>query len=570
MATDNSRVIIFHITSGGQALCGRIATLYPEAECVKYSREAVAHAWPAARALIFIMASGIAVRCIAPLIKDKTADPAVLVMDEKGLNIISLLGGHEAGANELATQIATHIDANAVITTGTDANDIVSVDIFAKQNGLVIEGREALPALSRRHIERGALGIYSERPCVLPKGYRAVPSPDDADVIISPRIHNHSRALMLRPRTLVLGIGLNSGTATDELTGAIDRLMMDNNLSPLSLKCIATHEKKASEQGLIGFAKARGLRIWGISPQELNSVPDVTHSEAAKRALGVNAVAEPSAVIASYGGALIVRKHKSGNLTLAIAEAQTNTISVIGTGPGGLDHITPAALNAIRNADVIVGYKAYVALIEPLLHDKDVVATTMTEEVKRARSAVEIANSGRRVAVISGGDAGVYGMAGLIYEVIDAMGLPVEVDVIPGISALNACASALGAPLMHDFAAISLSDRLTPWEVIERRLEAAASADFVIALYNPKSKGRRTQLSRAMEIISRHRPPATPVGIVEAAMRPDQHTVATTLSDLPLFEVGMRSTVIIGNSMSFRTRGRIVTPRGYGRKYDLA
>ncbi len=569
MDTDHSRVIIFYVTSGGRALAERIATLYPEAEAIKYTREVVAHLWPTSRAIVFIMASGIAVRSIAPLIKDKAHDPAIVVTDERGNNVISLLGGHEAGANELAARIAEHIGANPVITTGTDTNDLVSIDVFAKDNGLVIENRDALPRVSKRHIEHGTLSVYSDRAFNLPDGYEAVTSPDKADVIISSRVME-SHALMLRPRSLVIGIGLNSGTTSGEISGAVDALMIKHSLSPLSLKCIATHEKKAAEPGLIEFAKSRGLRVIGITAEELNSVQGIVKSEAAQRALGVQAVAEPSAIVASHQGRLIVHKTKSGNLTLAVAESLAATLYIVGTGPGGLSHITPAALDAIRSSDVIVGFKAYITMIELLLAGKEVVATSMTEEVKRAKAAVELAASGRRVAVISGGDAGVYGMAGLIFEVIDAMAAAVDVVVIPGISALNACASVLGAPLMHDFAAISLSDRLTPWEKIEERLDAAGRADFVIALYNPKSRGRATQLGRAREIILRHRAQSTPVGIVDSAMRPDERAVVTTLERMMDFEVGMRSTVIIGNSMSFRTGGRMVTPRGYGRKYELS
>lgn len=569
MATGNSRFIILYITTAGRALAESVAGLYPEAEHIKYTKDSVPAIWPSARAIVFIMASGIAVRSIAPYLQDKTKEPAVVVMDDKGRNIISLLGGHEAGANLITAEIAAHLGSNPVITTATDGHDLLSIDMFAKDHDLLIENRDALAAISRRHIETGTLRVYCETPITLPNGYEAVSSPDNADVIISPRIFK-SKALMVRPRTLVLGVGLNSGTSADEIERAVTTLLSRHGLSPSALRIIATHEKKTSEPGLIEFAGRRGLRVLGISTEELNALPNVTQSPAAKKALGVQAVSEPAAILAAFGGPLIVYKTKSGNLTLAVAQSKATILDIVGTGPGGLNQLTPAALRAIRDADVIVGYKPYIAHIETLLHGKEIIATAMTEEVKRARAAVDIAQSGRRVAVISGGDAGIYGMAGLIYEVIDAMGAAVEVNVIPGITALNACASVLGAPLMHDFAAISLSDRLTPWEKIEERLDAAGRADFVIALYNPKSKGRATQLGRAREIIMRHRSQNTPVGIVESAMRPDQKSFVTTLEHMPEFEVGMRSTVIIGNSMSFRLKGKIITPRGYGRKYDLA
>src|SRR5574337_637003 len=192
-----------------------------------------------------------------------------------------------------------------------------------------------------------------------------------------------------------------------------------------------------------------------------------------------------------------------------------SSIYVVGTGPGSLEHITPAAQEAIRKSDVIVGYGTYLDLIRELLQDKNVLSTGMTQEVDRCRKAIELALEGRTVSVISGGDPGVYAMAGLVFELLQSEernrpgpALPV-VRVIPGISALNAAASRLGAPLMHDFACISLSDRLTPWDVIERRLHAAAEADFVIVLYNPRSKGRAGHFNRAREIILKHRQPST-------------------------------------------------------------
>ncbi|KKL90797.1 hypothetical protein LCGC14_1901110, partial [marine sediment metagenome] len=257
------------------------------------------------------------------------------------------------------------------------------------------------------------------------------------------------------------------------------------------------------------------------------------------------------------------------NVTLALSIARRGVLNVVGTGPGGLEHITPDAIRAIRESDVVVGFKSYLDLIKPLLACKEVVSSAMTEEVKRVRRAVELAMDGRKVALISGGDPGVYAMAGLAYEVALAMGDQVDVVIVPGISALNACAARLGAPLMHDFSAISLSDRLTPWDVIASRLEAAASADFVIVLYNPKSKGRQTLIVRAREIILKHRAGETPVGIVTSAMREDEEVVVTDLDQMLEHEIGMRSTVIIGNSKSFRRRDSIITPRGYEEKYEF-
>ncbi|MBO8171519.1 MAG: precorrin-3B C(17)-methyltransferase [Bacillaceae bacterium] len=251
----------------------------------------------------------------------------------------------------------------------------------------------------------------------------------------------------------------------------------------------------------------------------------------------------------------------------------TGKLLVIGFGPGSEDHMTKRAREAIEESDVIIGYKTYVDLIQDLLDGQQIVQTGMTEEVSRAQEAVRQAEEGKKVAVISSGDAGVYGMAGLIYEVLVEKGWTeasgVEVEVIPGISAINSCASLLGAPVMHDACTISLSDHLTPWDLIARRVEAAAAADFVIALYNPRSGRRTRQIVETQKILLKHRAPDTPVGIVKSAYRERQRVVVTTLEKMLDHEIGMLTTVIIGNATTRVYDGKMITPRGYQRKYTL-
>ncbi|MFC5649253.1 precorrin-3B C(17)-methyltransferase [Paenibacillus solisilvae] len=246
---------------------------------------------------------------------------------------------------------------------------------------------------------------------------------------------------------------------------------------------------------------------------------------------------------------------------------------VIGFGPGSYEHITDRARAAIQESDTIIGYNTYVDLISGLLTDQTIVRTGMTEEVSRAREAVRQAELGKKVAVISSGDAGVYGMAGLVFEVLIEKGWTeaagVEIEVIPGISAINSCASLLGAPVMHDACTISLSDHLTPWAVIAKRVEAAASADFVIALYNPRSGRRTRQIVETQRILLEYRSADTPVGLVKSAYRDREHVVITTLGDMLEHDIGMLTTVIIGNSSTFLYDGKIITPRGYQRKYTL-
>ncbi len=248
---------------------------------------------------------------------------------------------------------------------------------------------------------------------------------------------------------------------------------------------------------------------------------------------------------------------------------------IIGSGPGDVAHVTEAARQALASATTIIGYDAYIEQIRELINDQKVLSTGMMQEIDRCRAALAAASAGETVALVSGGDAGIYGMAGLVYELMEYdTATPPEqqphVVVIPGISAVQAAASRLGAPLMHDFAVISLSDLLTPWELIKTRLQAAAEADFVIALFNPRSKKRIMQLEEARRIILLSRPAGTPVGIVRHACREEEQVTVSTLGELLNHEVDMSTVVIIGNASSFIDRaGRMVTPRGYAAKKEL-
>lgn len=249
-------------------------------------------------------------------------------------------------------------------------------------------------------------------------------------------------------------------------------------------------------------------------------------------------------------------------------------------GPGHRSHMLPVALEAITNAEVVIGYKMYLDLIADLTEGKDVLSSGMRKEIDRCQAAIERATAGQRVVIVSSGDAGIYGMAGLIFDLCREQDLLVAgqsdrleeprdftIEVIPGVAAFNAAASLVGAPLMHDFAAISLSDHLTPWDLIEKRLDAAAAADFVISLYNPRSKTRPDLLEKARQVLLRHRPSSTPVAVVRRAMREGQWQCLASLQTMPVEEVDMQSIVIVGNSKTYVWKGWMVTPRGYLAKY---
>ncbi len=238
-------------------------------------------------------------------------------------------------------------------------------------------------------------------------------------------------------------------------------------------------------------------------------------------------------------------------------------ICVVGIGPGDMENMTYRAAKAIEAADIVVGYGAYIELIRDYFPEKEFVSSGMTREVQRCRMALQKAQNGLKVALVSSGDSGIYGMAGVMLQVLNESGSAIPVEIIPGVTAASAGAALLGAPLMHDFAVISLSDLLTPWELICSRIRLALQGDFVLCLYNPRSKKRSGYIGIAREIAMEYRSPETPVGIVRNAGRKNEGCEITSLEGMLDFEIDMFSTVIIGNSATYVENGRIITPRGY-------
>lgn len=449
-------------------------------------RTALSEAWRTSREIVFFGAAGIAVRLCAPLLDGKTTDPAVVVVDDAGRFAISLIAGHEGGANELAHRVARQLGAEPVITTATE---------------------------------------------VLP------------------------------PPGLVLGIGCSSGAPADEIEALAREALAGAGASFESVAEVATIDLKRDEPGLIEFARRWRLPLRFFSASNLRAVTVPNPSDAVARAAGTPSVAEAAALLAS-SGELVVPKRVSAHATAAVARRPAiGRLAVVGIGPGGRQQLTFEAVEALRAAEVVVGYTLYTDMVREWLPLAACEALPLGEEIERARRAIQLARSGRRVALVSSGDAGVYALAGLVYEqLLD--GDPLDVRVIPGITAAGSAAALLGGPLMADFAAISLSDLHLPSEVIRKRLQAAAEADLVTVLYNPASQRRRELLAEAHRLFLAHRAPSTPVGLVRNAYRPGQSVELATLANLPLDRVDMFTTIVIGCSATYVAGGRMVTRRG--------
>src|SRR5919199_1335211 len=394
------------------------------------------------------------------------------------------------------------------------------------------------------------------------------------------------------PRVLWVGIGCERGTSRDLIETAIKQVCQQHYLAESAIAGIATIDIKASEVGLVELCCDRNWPLRTFPAEVLRSVKVPNPSAIVDKEVGTPSVAEAAAIVGaglvpalSEGGGhpqgvpLRVAKQifklegQPGAVTVAIAQSKREytgrigQLFLVGTGPGQLDQMTPAAQTAVSRADAVIGYSLYIDLIAPLLRPGQIVeALPITQERQRAERAIELAQWGLTVAVVSSGDCGIYGMAGLVLEELRAKGWDGKtpgVQVFPGITALQSAASRVGAPLMHDFCAISLSDLLTPWEVIEKRLVAAAQADFVTALYNPRSRTRTEQIATATAIFLKYRDPMTPVAIVRSAYRQDEQITLTTLEKVLEAPIDMLTTVLIGNH-STRTHGDwMITPRGY-------
>ncbi|MBN6543737.1 precorrin-3B C(17)-methyltransferase, partial [Actinacidiphila bryophytorum] len=315
--------------------------------------------------------------------------------------------------------------------------------------------------------------------------------------------------------------------------------------------------------GIVGAAERLGVPLVTYPAAELAQVAVPNPSAAPLQAVGTPSVAEAAALLgAGPGGELLVEKRKSAMATAAVARRRPRgRLAVVGLGPGARDLLTPRAVQELRRASVVVGLDQYVAQVRDLLAPGTrVLESGLGAEEERARTAVAEARAGRAVALVGSGDAGVYAMASpALAEAAD----DIDVVGVPGVTAALAAAALLGAPLGHDHVSISLSDLHTPWEVIERRVRAAAEADLVVTFYNPRSRGRDWQLPKALALLAEHRSSATPVGVVRAASRPDEQVTVTTLSQVDPSTVDMVSVVVVGNTASRVVAGRMVTPRGY-------
>lgn len=542
------------------------------------------------RPIVAVMASGALIRLLAPLLSDKHSEPPVLGVAEDGSSVVPLLGGHH-GANDLARQIASVLGAHAAITTAGDLKFGVALD--QPPEGYVLANPERAKAVMAELV--AGAGARLEGASAAWLTHSRLSFQQEARVTLSVTDQHKTAGeleLVYHPKTLVLGMGCERHAKPEEAIALAEEALAKGGFAKESLAAICSIDLKADESAIHAVAAHFNVpaRFFTAATLEAEAPRLKNPSEVVFAEVGCHGVAE-GAALAAVGttGDLVVEKIKSKGATAAIAKATDivkphaigrarGTLFVVGIGPGSEGWRSPEVSRMVAASTDLVGYSLYLELLGPLADGKTRHDFDLGKEEARVVHAMELAGEGKTVALVCSGDAGIYAMATLVFELFDKGGITdaasrIEVQVSPGISALQAAAARIGAPLGHDFCTISLSDLLTPWEHIQRRVKAAGEGDFVIAFYNPVSMKRRTQLAYARDELLKYRPATTPVILASNLGREGENVRTVPLGELNVDDVDMLTVVVVGSSES-RTvttgdgKTWVYTPRGYSGKAD--
>jgi cobalt-precorrin 5A hydrolase/precorrin-3B C17-methyltransferase len=574
--------IVVSIHADARPFAERVASII-DGRAVQVSadtiKDVVREAFLSDRPVIGICASGILVRILAPCLGDKHTEPPVIAVAEDGTSVVPLLGGHH-GANELAGRIARATGGHAAITTASEVRFGVSLEEVPGHH--LANPTDVKPFVASL-LTGASVKVEGEAPWLgsiprSPKGHLTV-------TVTERKVTGNAATLVYHPRRLALGIGCERGTDPNSLTTFVSGVLDKGELAAEAIACVVSIDLKMDEPAIHVLAKKLGVPARFFNASELNAEAARLRnpSAAVLRETGCPGVAEGAALRASgQTGELIVEKTKGRGVTCAIARAsgpieassvgrKRGSLAVVGIGPGSVELRTGAALEALGSATDWVGYGLYLDLIADIRGNRQEHRFPLGREGERARHALALADAGRDVALVCSGDAGIYAMASLVVELADNSrndGSRASITVVPGVSAFQLASARAGALIGHDFCAVSLSDLLTPWSVIENRLRAAAESDFVVALYNPRSQRRTTQLEKAVSILSAHRPADTPVLIASCLGRENEKVAVVSLAEFDAEKVDMMTVVLVGSSESrsfVDGEGRTLayTPRGY-------
>lgn len=566
--------------AGSASLAARLAEA-SDGDIIAYADGALINALQTAfrdeRPIVAILPPPILIRALAPLLESKFTDPPVVSITNDGRFAIPLLGLNH-GAVALASRIAEAIGGTRAGGAATEAQFGVALD--DPPHGYILSNPENYKDFAVALLAGEAVKIEGSAPWL-----STLPQDDNAPLriaITERRAVGSPTHLVFHPTTLAVGIGCERGASAQEVADLVAQTMQAQNLSPDAIACYASIELKEDEPAITSLADRAHGRFFTAEELAQQSERIANPSVLVKRETGTPSVAEAAALAAAGPDSeLIVEKTKSKRATCAIARSKNPIIdlpgrargrlAVIGLGPGDRSMRIPAVQHELAHATDWVGYSFYLDLAADMHHEQVLHAFALGEEEARVRHAIALAKQGKHVALLCSGDAGIYAMAALVYELIELEPNRIDVEVLPGISAFQAAAAKAGAMIGHDFCCISLSDLLTPWPVIEKRLNAAAEGDFVIAFYNPRSLKRRDQIERAMAILSQHRPHDTPVVIASNLGRTDEKVSIVPLNEFQAEVVDMLTLVMVGSSQSRAFRrgdGNVYayTPRGYAAK----
>jgi cobalt-precorrin 5A hydrolase/precorrin-3B C17-methyltransferase len=546
----------------------------------------IASLFRAGRPILGVCAAGILIRAVAPHLADKAGEPPVVAVAEDASCVVPLLGGHR-GANRLATRVAAALGATRAITTAGDLGLGIALD--EPPPGWRLAPGGDVKAVTARLLEAEAARIEVEAGGDQWLASAQIARSPDARIAL---IATH-RALPAAPATLVyhppvlaLGVGCERGAPAAELSALARAALAEAGLSPHAVACIVSLALKAAEPAIHALAEELGrpARFIDAATAAAQAERLPSPSPVVEAAVGVPGVAEAAALAAAGpDGRLLVPKRKSARCTVAVALAPTpidpsavgrprGRLTVVGIGPGDPGGRTAAVVERLRRAEHLVGYQLYLDLVSDIAATATRHPFPLGAEAERCRLALDLAGRGAEVALVCSGDPGVYAMAALVVELLEgesgAGWEQIALEVLPGVSAFQAAAARVGAAVGHDFCAVSLSDLMTPWPVIERRLRAAAEGDFVVALYNPVSARRRSALSAARDILLAARAPDTPVVLARSLGRPGESVTIGRLDALDPAEVDMLTVVLVGSRASRRVMRRdgtelVLTPRGY-------
>ncbi len=591
-------------SESGLAVAEKIRSILPNAEIHGFDKrvskadvmftDSTAHLrslFTHGQGIIGVCAAGILVRTLAPCLEDKWQEPPVLAVAQDGSVVVPLLGGHH-GANKLARTLSAALDSTAGVTTAGDVRFDIALD--EPPEGWQIENPLVAKDVVGRLLSGSPVGLdveVGDAAWLTDCGAEFVADAPVRILVTDQAERADDATLVAHPPVLTLGVGCNRDTTAEEVIELVSSVLAEAKLSAGSIACLASIDAKMDEKALHAAAAHFNIPARFFTPEKLCEYTDQLSdkSEHAFKAVGCYGVSEGSALAASDGGELVVTKTKSVNATCAIARAKANvdpravgqkrgTLTVVGLGPGSDAWRSPDATHALRRADAVVGYKRYLNLVKDLIAGKETHMSGMTREEVRVTKALDLAAEGKDVCLVCSGDPGIYALASLTMEMLDkGEHRPdwrrVAVRIVPGITAAQGAASLAGAPMGHDFCLISLSDLLTEWETIETRLKAAALGDFIVALYNPVSRKRRSQIERARDILLTGRPASTPVTIARNVGREDESLNVITLGELTPDHADMLSMVIIGNqtTKAFNTAERtwVYSPRGYAKKLSF-